>query len=213
MPSEPIRVVVADSRPLLLDGLARAVCQDPRLVLAAAVRDGRSALDAIRRLRPDVAVLELPLPALDGRRVLAATRRESLPTEIVVLADGDHPDAAYDAVADGARGCISERAGADDIRDAIRRVGSGEGYVCRRLQSAVVDEIRLRRRGDRDLLQARHVDVLRLVAAGHATPAIGARLQVSHSTVKSICTEIFERLGVRDRPSAVAEAMRRGFLD
>ena len=209
----PIRVVLADGRPLFLDGLSRAVRLDPRLVLAAAVDDGRAALDAIRRLQPDVAVLELPLPALDGRRVLAATRREALPTQVVVLADGDHPDAAYDAVADGARGCVSDRAGADVVRDAIHRVGSGQGYVCSRLQSVVVDEIHLRRRGERDVLRARHVDALRLIAAGRTTAEIAEDLHVSQSTVKSLCTEIFERLGVRDRASAVAEAMRRGFLD
>jgi len=209
----PISVVVADGRPLFLDGLARAVRHDPALVLAAAVGDGPSALAAIRSLRPDVAVIELPLPAVDGRRVLAAARREALPTKLVVLTDGDRADTAYDAVADGARGCVSERAGAEVVCDAIRRVGSGEGFVCRQLQSGVMDEIRLRRRGERDLLTARQTHALEQIAAGRTTTEIAAQLHVSQSTVKSLCTEIFERLGVRDRAAAVAEAMRRGLLD
>ena len=209
----PISVVVADGRPLFLDGLARAVRHDPALVLASAVGDGRSALAAIRSLRPDAAVIGLPLPAIDGRRVLAAVRREALPTRVVVLTDGDRAGAAYDAVADGARGCVSERAGADVVCEAIRRVGAGDGFVCRRLQSAVMDEIRVRHRGEHDLLTARQIRTLQLIAAGRTTTEIAAQFHVSQSTVKSLCTEIFERLGVRDRAAAVAEAMRRGLLD
>jgi two-component system nitrate/nitrite response regulator NarL len=209
----PIRVLVADGQPLFLDGLARAIHQDPRCTLVAAVGDGRAALDAIRTLRPDVALVELGIPGLDGRRVVCASARDAVPTAVVVLADGERSDAVYDAVADGARGCLSKRVGPDAVRSAVRRVARGEAVMCPRLQSAVAGEIQLRHRGERDLLSARQRHVLALIAQGCTTAEIAARLHVAPSTVKSACAELYERLGVRDRAEAVAAGMRRGFLD
>lgn len=211
--SRPIRVVVADGQPLFLDGLARAIRQDSGLQLAAALDDGRAALDAIRSHRPAVAVVALELPGLDGRRVLAAAARDALPTAVVVLADGVRPDAAFDAVACGACGCLSRRAAAEVVRDAVRRAAAGEAVLCRELQSLVAREIQLRHRGERDVLSGRQREVLALMAQGLSSAEIAPRLHVAPSTVKTYCGQIYERLCVRDRAEAVAEGMRRGLLD
>jgi two-component system nitrate/nitrite response regulator NarL len=207
----PIRVVVADGQPLFLDGLARVIRQDPGCRLLAAVGDGLAALEAIRTLRPDVALVELALPALEGRRVAAAAARDAVPTAIVVLASADRPDAVFDAVADGARGCLSKRDGAAAVRAAVRRVAEGEAVLCSKLHTAVTGEIQLRHRGE--LLSARQLQVLALIAQGCTTGEIAAQLHIAASTVKSTCADVYARLGVRDRAEAVAEGMRRGFLD
>jgi two-component system, NarL family, nitrate/nitrite response regulator NarL len=208
----PIAVVVADGQPLFLDGLARAIRQDRRLRLVAAREDGRAALDAIRELRPDVAVVELGLPALDGRRVAAAVARDTLPTAVVVLTDDPGP-AAFEAVAGGARGCLSKRVEAAAVRDAVVRVATGEAVLCREHQSLLAREIQLRHRGERDLLNARQCEVLGLMAEGLTNGQMAPRLGIAPSTVKTYCRQIYQRLAVRDRTEAVAEGMRRGLLD
>jgi two-component system nitrate/nitrite response regulator NarL len=210
--ASPIRVVVADGQPLFLDGLARAIRQDSGLQLVAAREDGPAALAAIRELRPDVAVVGLDLPALDGRRVAAAVARDALPTAVVVLADGAGPG-VYEAVAGGARGCLSKRAAAGTVCDAVRRVATGEGVLCREHQSVVTREIQLRHRGERDILTARQSSVLGMIAHGLTTAEMGDRLHVSASTAKTYCRQVLQRLGARDRAEAVAEGMRRGLLD
>jgi two-component system, NarL family, nitrate/nitrite response regulator NarL len=207
-----IRVVAADPQPLFLDGLTRAIRQDSRFRLVAAQDDGRGALDAIRTLRPDVAVIALDLPDLDGRRVAAAVAREALPTAVVVLAADGGRD-GFDAVAGGAQGCVSKRAGAEVVRDAIRRVATGEAVLCREQQSLVMRELQLRHRGERDILTARQRSVLAMMADGLTCAQMGARLHVAASTAKTYCRQVYQRLGVGDRAEAVAEGMRRGLLD
>jgi two-component system, NarL family, nitrate/nitrite response regulator NarL len=210
--ASPIRVVVADGQPLFLDGLARAIRQDRALQLVGAQEDGRAALDAIRALRPDVALVELDLPALDGRRVAAAVARDALPTAVVVLTDGGGPG-AFDAVAGGARGCLSKRVEAAAVREAVHRVATGGAVLCREHQSALTHEIQLRHRGERDVLNARQREVLALMAEGLSSAQMAPRLGIAPSTVKTYCRQIYQRLGVRGRADAVAEGMRRGLLD
>jgi two-component system nitrate/nitrite response regulator NarL len=208
-----IRVVIVDGQPLFRAGLARLILQDNRLQLAAELHDGRSALETIRRLEPDVAVLDVDVPELDGRRVLNAVVREGLVTRVVLLTADRRPEAAFEAMAAGAHGYLSKRAEGEAVREAIRRVAAGGIVLCQEMQTLVAAQIQLRHRDHAGLLTARERDVLVLISEGLSAPEIGRRLHVAPTTVRGYVARIYERLGVGERAQAVAEGMRRGLLD
>lgn len=208
-----IRVVTGVGSPLLLDAVARSIRQDSGFRLVAERVDGQAALAAIREHRPDVAVLELGMPELDGRRVLAAVNRNEVPTRVLLLAGDAPPETAFEAVAMGARGYLSKRTTADELRSAVRRAARGDTVLCSEAQSSVADEVRLRHRDDPGLLTARQLQIVRMMAAGRTMPDIARELQVELSTVRTHVELLYARLGVAERAQAVAEAMRRGLID
>jgi two-component system, NarL family, nitrate/nitrite response regulator NarL len=207
---EQIAVLVADRHPLFLEGLARTIRLDRSLRLVADVGDEARVLDAIRRLAPDVAILDAELDAL---RVLGVVAQHGLSTRVVVLSADVTPGRAFAAVAAGARGYLSKRVRADMLRDAVRRVAAGGAVLCEQAQTTVTSEIQLRYRSEHRLLTPRELDVLMLLAEGLSYPEVGRRLHLAPTTVKSYAGRIYERLGVRDRLGAVVAAMRRGILD
>jgi two-component system, NarL family, nitrate/nitrite response regulator NarL len=208
-----VSVLVADAQPLYRDAVARAVRQDVALRLLAEEADGRAALTQIRRLRPDVAVIDLDLPELEGRGVIDAVVRDSLPTRVVVLSAALGADATFGAIGAGAAGYLSKSVTSDELRRAIRAAAVGDSLLDAPVQTVVAREIRLRHRDDRPLLSDRELDVLRLIADGLSGPEICRRLHLSKSTVKTHTTHLFEKLHVSDRAAAVAVAMRRGLLE
>jgi two-component system, NarL family, nitrate/nitrite response regulator NarL len=207
-----ITVVVADGQPLFLDALARTVRQDARLRLTAEVGDARAAVQAIARVTPAVALIDVDVPPAGGRCVLDAVIRDRGPTAVVLLASHPRADAALEAMATGARGYLSKRASAAALGEAIRRVAAGDAVLDEEHQTLLSGELRRRWRDELQLLSPRELAVLELIAKGCSAPAIGRRLHLSAGTVKWYTAQIYERLGVHERAQAVAEAMRRGLL-
>jgi two-component system nitrate/nitrite response regulator NarL len=211
--SDTIRVLTGDAQPLFRDAVARTIRQGATLELVGEVADGRAALDAIVALRPDVAVLDLPLPTLDGDRVLRAVTRDGLPTRILFLCAGASPDRAYRALEDGAAGLLTKHASAEQLCEAIRAAARGETVLSREVMSGVAHEIRLRAGAGRVRLTERERAILRQIADGHSLPAIARALHLAPATVKTHVAHVYEKLGVGERAAAVAEAMRRGLLE
>src|ERR671930_1199037 len=124
--SDSIRVLTGDAQPLFRDAVDRTIRQGSALAVVGEVSGGRAALAAIVALRPDVAVLDLPLPRLDGDRVLRAVTRDGLPTRILFLCAGPTSDRAYRALEDGAAGLLTKHASAEQLCEAIRAAARGE---------------------------------------------------------------------------------------
>jgi two-component system nitrate/nitrite response regulator NarL len=207
-------VLVADDHPLFREGIARAVRERPDLELVAEVADGAAALDAIRETSPAVAVVDLRLPGLDGIGIANAVSRDRLPTRVLLLSAFTEPQLVYEAMAAGAAGYFSKDADREDVLDAIAAAARGESRVDPSLQGGLFDELRQRTAdSERPLLTARESEIVRLMAEGLSAPAIGKRLFLAATTVKSHQAHIYEKLGVSDRAAAVAEAMRRGLLE
>ncbi|QEC48789.1 response regulator transcription factor [Baekduia soli] len=207
-------VVVADDHPLYREALAQAVSGRPDLELVATASDGREALEQIRRLSPDVAVLDMRMPGLRGLDVVEALARDDSPTRVLVLSAAQESAVVYAAVAAGASGYWSKDAERDAICDAIAAIARGEKVLDPRLQSGVFTEIHAREIDvDRPVLTAREHEILVLIAQGMSAPAISAQLYLSTATVKTHLAHLYEKLGVGDRAAAVAEAMRRGLLE
>lgn len=204
-------MLAGDDQPLFRDAIARVVRQRTQFELVAEVGSGRDALDAIDRLRPDVAILSLSLSDLGGERVLNAVVRDELPTRIVLLTDAS--DAAYRALESGAACCLTKASTADQLCQAIATAARGGVFVDHVLHRGLASEIRLRRRDARPVLTRREHEVLRWMAEGLTNARIAARLRISPATVKTHVAHLLEKLGACDRAAAVAEAMRRGLLE
>jgi len=205
-----IEVLIADDHPLFRDGLARTIRQDRGMRLVGESDACGATVEAIRRLSPDVAIVDA---ALDGLRILGAVAQDGLGTRVALLAEELRPDHAFEAVAAGASGYLSKRVAGDVVCDAVRRIAAGEAVLCHEAQTVVTSEIQLRHSGDRGVLPRREHEVLVLMAGGLSYPEIGRRLHVAPSTVKTYAGRVYERLGVQDRLGAVVEGMRRGILD
>jgi two-component system nitrate/nitrite response regulator NarL len=207
-----IDVVVGDSEPMFLDGLARAIRQDSELQLVADVADGRAALVAIREHRPKVALLAQRLGELSGERILAAVMRDALPTRILLL-DHAPADAVWGALGGGAAGVLSRCVSPDTIRAAVRTVAGGGTALCKDAQAAVAGEIRARRARDQPLLSTREREILLQIADGRTGPEIAAELQLARTTVRTHIRHLLDKLEARDRAQLVHHAMRRNLLD
>lgn len=214
MPASRVKVLLADDHPIYREGLARAIKERPELKLVAEAENGRMALDLIRDHKPDVAVLDVRMPDLDGPQVMRALRREGLEVEVIFLSAGTDGGTSYGAVADGARGYLSKKAGRQEICEAISRVARGETVLAAEVQSGLASEIGRRQTlTEGPDLTAREREILRLVADGLSAPDIGREIHLSPTTVKGHLHTLYDKLGVSDRAAAVAEAMRRGLLE
>ncbi|WP_028062805.1 response regulator transcription factor [Solirubrobacter soli] len=208
------RVLIADDHPLFREGLARAVSQRPEFELVAEAKDGREALERIRELEPDVAVLDLRMPGLEGIDVVKALVRDGVPTRTLILSAASDSAVVYAVVAAGAAGYWSKDADRDTICGAIAAVARGDRVLDPALQAGVFTEIHAREvDADRPVLTDREHEILQLIADGLSAPAIGERLFLSTATVKTHLAHVYEKLAVSDRAAAVAEAMRRGLLE
>jgi two-component system, NarL family, nitrate/nitrite response regulator NarL len=207
-------VLVADDHPLFRDGIARAVGQRTDLELIAAVADGNEALEGIRRHTPDVAVLDVRMPGMDGVDVLKAVQAEALSTRVLLLSAYTDSAIVYAAVTAGAGGYLSKDADRQAICDAISAVARGEPALDPVVHAGLFEEVRRHRAPpEAPLLTDREQQVLELIAAGLTAPTIAGRLEISATTVKTHLAHLYEKLGVSDRAAAVAEGMRRGLLE
>jgi two-component system, NarL family, nitrate/nitrite response regulator NarL len=204
---------VVDDHPLYREGVVAAVKRRPDLDLVGQCSDGRSAVEEIKRLEPDVVVLDLKLPELDGTAVLRVLERERVRARVVFLSAYTDGALVHTAVASGAAGYLSKEASAEEICDAIAAAGRGETVLAPEVQAGIARELRLRRRDDRPALSSREQQILELIARGRSAPQIAGDLFVSTPTVKTHLQHLYDKLGVSDRAAAVAEAMRRGLLE
>jgi two-component system nitrate/nitrite response regulator NarL len=209
-----VRVLVADDHPIYREGIVRAIKERPDLELVGEAGDGREALERIRELTPDVAVLDIRMPELEGPQVLGALSREGLATKVLFLSAFMEPELAYRTVAEGARGYLSKEASRQEICEAILTVARGGTALAAAVQAGLASEIQQRERSDgRPDLTPRESEVLGMIAEGLSAPQIARQIQLSPTTVKTHLHTLYEKLGVSDRAAAVAEGMRRGLVE
>ncbi len=211
-----LRVVVVDDHPVYREGLVR-VLESAGCTVVAGVGDGAAGLEAVRRLRPDVVVVDLQLPAVegieDGIDLTAAMEREGLPTRVVIVSAYDDSATVYRALAAGARAYLPKVSSGGVLRDTVLAVARGETVIPPAVQSGLAQEIRARTmRGHEPVLTPREREVLQLTASGMSAPQIAEHLFVGVTTVKTHLQHVYEKLKVSDRAAAVAEAHRRGLL-
>ena len=214
MASQRVSVLVADDHPVFREGIVRAVKERPDLELVGEASDGREALEQIKAHNPDVAVLDIRMPGLEGTQVLSALKRDGVATEVLFLSAFMESELAYQTVAEGARGYLSKEASRQEICDAIVTVARGGTALAPEVQAGLAEAVQQRERADgRPELTPRESEVLQMIAEGLSAPEIGRRIHLSPTTVKTHLHTLYEKLGVSDRAAAVAEGMRRGLLE
>jgi two-component system nitrate/nitrite response regulator NarL len=209
-----VTVLVADDHPIYREGIVRAIKDREDLELVGEAADGRDALDQISRLNPNVAVLDIRMPELDGTQVLGALRNNGVDTQVLFLSAFTEPELAYKTVAGGAKGYLSKESSRQEVCDAIAAIAGGATAFAPEVQAGLAAQIEERERsGGAPQLSDREGEVLHLIAEGLSAPEIGKRIHLSTTTVKSHLHTLYEKLGVSDRAAAVAEGMRRGLLE
>jgi two-component system, NarL family, nitrate/nitrite response regulator NarL len=208
-----VTVVVGDDHPVYRQGVVRALKETGTIDVVAEAADGREVLEAIRQLRPDVAVVDYKMPGLTGVDVVHAVDRDGLSTRVIVLSAFDDAALVYQALAAGASGYLTKESDREEIAEAVSRCARGERYVPTELAGALAGEVHQRARGEAALLSPRELEVVRLIAQGRSVPQMARHLHLAPTTVRTHVQNLYEKLGVSDRGAAVAEAMRRRLLE
>ena len=205
-------VVLADDHPVYLDALSRAVDAAPELSLAGTATNGAEAIEVIQRVRPDVAVLDVEMPMYDGPAVAARLVALEVPTRVLFLSAHRDGATVYDALATGGYGYVTKDASMREIQEAVLRVASGMRSLGPKVEGQVIEEIQAR--SDRRTLELteRERAVLELAVKGLTVAGMGKQLHLSGATIKVHLSTLYAKLGVSDRASAVAEAIRRGLV-
>ena len=205
-PGKPIRVLVVDDHPLMREGIAAMVQGESDMLLAAQACNGQEAVARYREHLPDVTLMDLQMPEMDGVAAIVAIRAEWPGARIVMLTTFRGDAQALRALQAGTSGYLLKSTIRTELLEAIRAVHAGQ----RRIPSEVAAE--LAAHVAEDLLSARELDVLKRVAAGSSNRLIATQLFVSEDTVKSHMKNIMSKLSAKDRTHAVTIALKRGII-
>ena len=216
MTPTPIRVLMVDDHPVVLAGLKALVGADPDFAIVGEARDGRTALRMAIQLVPDVVVMDISLPEMNGIELAAALRAERPECRVLVLTV--HEERAYlrQVIELGVGGYLLKRSAADELPRAIHAVAAGGMYLDPAIAGKVVGRLApgaaQPHAGQAADLSERETDVLRLIAGGHSNKAISARLNISVKTVETYKARAMEKLGFHSRVDVVRYAAEQGWL-
>jgi len=201
-----IRVLIADDHVTVLEGLAAIIGRQADMKVVAQAANGREAVDLWQKHRPDVTLLDLRMPSLDGVGAIIEIRRERPSARVIVLTTFDSDNEIARAIKAGARGYLLKDARREELLDCIRKVDAGETFFPPALTAKLAESM------SSEPLTGRELDVLTLLAKGKSNKEIGRHLFITETTVKSHLRSIFSKLNVLSRTEAITTASRRGLV-
>ncbi len=213
MSEAPIRVLIADDQRVVREGLSMLIGLINDVEVVGTASDGLEAIELVRSARPDVVLMDLRMPRMDGAQATRQIRDAFADTQVLVLTTYADDESLFPALQAGARGYLTKDASAEEIEQAIRALAAGRTHldpsVQQRLVAAIVDASNIPRAESPELpdgLTPREAEVLKLIAAGLSNAEIAEALVVSSATVKTHVNRIFYKTGARDRAQAVRYA-------
>ena len=201
-----IRILTVDDHPILRKGIAALVNAEPDLKLIAEAANGKEAIQAFRSQRPDITLMDIQMPGLDGVQTIEAIRAEFPEARIIVLTTYTGDTQVVRALKAGARAYVLKGHVLDELLDTIRAVHAGKKRIPPDVAAELADH------ATDDALTEREIDVLKLIAAGNGNKQIADELSISEATVKSRVTNILSKLGANDRSHAVTIGLKRGII-
>ena len=203
----PIRILAVDDHPMLREGIASLVASQSDMELVAEASTGREALEQFRNHRPDLTLMDLQMPDMDGIEAMVAIRDEFPEARIIVLTTYKGDVQVLRALKAGARAYLLKGLLRKELLETIRAVHRGEKRIPPDVAAVLADHV------VDDALTSREIDVLRLIAGGNANKLIGDQLSITEETVKGYVKSILSKLGASDRTHAVTVALKRGIID
>jgi DNA-binding NarL/FixJ family response regulator len=203
---DPIQIVVADDHPIVRQGIVANLKQQRDMKVVAEGSDGDEALALIKRHMPDVVLLDLRMPRMDGLDVIAEVSALHLQSKVIVMTTFESQEDIQHALRAGARAYLLKDCTQKTLLEAIRRVYLGEVYLLPQIAQKLVDRMQELQ------LSPRELEVMKAVAAGKSNKEIGVQLFISEGTVKTHVANLLIKLRVTGRTSAVREAVRRGLV-
>jgi DNA-binding NarL/FixJ family response regulator len=202
-----IRILTVDDHPLLREGIAVLIKAEADMELVAEASNGEEAIEQFRLHRPDVTLMDLQMPNLNGTEAISRIRNEFPNAKIIVLSTYSGDVQVLRAIKAGARGYILKGHVGRELLEAIRSVHAGHKKIPAEIAAELAEHA-----GD-DALSSREMDVLRLIASGNSNKQIADRLSIGETTVKSHITNILSKLGANDRAHAVTIGLQRGVIE
>ena len=201
-----IRILAVDDHPMLREGIASLIASQSDMELVAEASTGREALEQFRKHRPDLTLMDLQMPDLDGIGAMVAIRNEFPEARIIVLTTYKGDVEVLRALKAGARAYLLKGLLRKELLETIRAVYAGQKRIPPEVAAVLADH------AVDEALTAREIDVLRLIAGGNANKLIGDQLSITEETVKGYVKSILSKLGARDRTHAVTVALTRGII-
>ena len=211
----PTRILIVDDHTMVRDGLSSMLQRQPDFEVVGEASNGKEGVEQAERLRPDLILMDLRMPEMDGVEAMRKIRLQQPEVDFLVLTTFDTDEYIFDAVEVGARGFLLKDTSRDELFNAVRTISNGNSYFQPDIASRLADQFAVLRKGGghvTDALSEREREVLNLIAQGKANKEVASELSLSESTVKSHVSNIFSKLGVNDRTGAVTTAIQKGII-
>jgi len=211
---EEIRILIVDDHPVVREGIGSMLKKEADFKMVGEASNGLEAIEKARELSPDVVLMDLRMPEMDGVEAISRIKAEKPEVKFIILTTYSDDEYIFKGIAAGARAYLLKDAPRDELFKAIRMVSRGESLIQPVVASRVLDKLAelSRKTPAADTLSDREIEVLRLMAGGQSNKDIADHLSITQSTVKTHITSIFQKLNVTTRTEAVTNALKKGII-
>jgi DNA-binding NarL/FixJ family response regulator len=211
---EAIKILIVDDHPVVREGICSMLKREPDFKIVGEATNGLEAIERVRELSPDVVLMDLRMPEMDGVEAISKIKEERPEVKFIILTTFSDDEYIFKGIAAGARAYLLKDAPREELFKAIRAVSRGESLIQPVVASRLLDRLAelSKKTPSAEMLSERELEVLRLMASGVSNRDIAGQLSITQSTVKTHITSIFQKLNVTTRTEAVTTALRKGMI-